>query len=426
MRRVMEKVGQGKKKRVLKPVAVLSREEYQGLEVNGRVEAIQSLMQLGLMAVQEEMEREVEHLAGALRSRVPHGKDLVRYGSNPGSVKLAGQRVGIRVPRVRNQPRGSEVPLESYQKFRQQSGEVQEQLVKQVLYGLSCRNYESASQKLPETIGMSASSISREFIEATAQRLKEFQQRDLSGLDLVALWLDGKSFAEDTLVIAVGLTMQGEKIPLGFVQAGTENESVLGAFLEELIHRGLQVEQGLLVVLDGGKGLRAAVKKVFQHRALVQRCQWHKRENVVGYLAKSEQSAMRKKLQRAYEKATYTEARTELNRILKSLQQTNLSAAKSLQEGLEETLTLHRLGCFTKVGISLKTTNGIESLLSQVERYCRKVTYWKNSSQKQRWLASALMDIEPRLNRVKGYQHLRLLREAIQKELNISRQIQVA
>ena len=135
---------------------------------------------------------------------------------------------------------------------------------------------------------------------------------------------------------------------------------------------------------------------------------------------------MRRRRQRAYERPTYTEATAALSRILKNLQQTNLSAARSLEEGLEETLTLHRLGCFAKLGISLKTTNCIESLLSQVERYCGKVTYWKNSSQKQRWLASALLDLEPRLNRIKGYHHLHLLREAIQKEMKSSPQAEVA
>jgi transposase-like protein len=288
------------------------------------------------------------------------------------------------------------------------------------MYGISCRNYEAAAEAIPGAIGLSASTVSRQFIEATAKQLRQFQERDLSELNLVGLWLDGKTFAEDTMVIALGLTLEGRKVPLGFVQAGTENAGVLGVFLQELLQRGLKVESGVLVILDGGKGLRAAVKQVFRKRALVQRCQWHKRENVVKYLPKGEQGSMRRRLQRAYQKPTYREARAELDTILGELQQRNLSAARSLEEGLEETLTLHRLGVFSPLGNSLKTTNCLESIMSLVEARCGKVSHWKNSSQKHRWLAASLLDIEPRLRRVQGHRHLPLLREALQKELGIT------
>jgi transposase-like protein len=180
------------------------------------------------------------------------------------------------------------------------------------------------------------------------------------------------------------------------------------------------------VVIDGSKGLRAAVKRALGKRAVVQRCQWHKRENVLKHLSKGEQAAMRRRLQRAYEKPTYQEAKAALNEILRELEQRNLSAARSLEEGLEETLTLHRLGVFGPLSVSLKTTNCIESIFSQVETRCRKVSHWKNASQKHRWLAASLLDIEPRLRRIRGYRHLPLLREAIQKALGIAAQQQVA
>lgn len=410
----------GKKKRVLERVEILTPEEYGGMPLEAKVEVIQSLIRLGMMHVQEELSQEVEKLAGRVREREEGGKERVRYGSNPGSVKIGGQRIGIRVPRVRDQKKGLEIPLESYRAFRQQPGEVEEKVLRKVLYGISCRNYELAADSVPGAIGLSSSTVSRQFVEATAKRLRAFQERDLSGKDWVALWLDGKAFAEDTQVIAVGLTLEGEKLPVGFVQAGTENEKVLSAFLEELVQRGFGSERGLLVIIDGGKGLRAAVRKVFGKLALIHRCQWHKRENVIKYLPKSEQSSMRRRLQRAYQRPTYAEAKAELQRILADLRDRNLSAARSLEEGLEETLTLHRLGCFATLGTSLKTTNCIESILSQVDLRCRKVTYWKNSSQKHRWLAASLLDVEPRLRRVRGYRHLPFLREALQKELGIS------
>lgn len=416
----------GRKSKVLGPAEVLSVEEYEGLTVDARVEAIQALIPLGLMHIEQELCREVEELAGRRHEHPAGGKEVVRYGSNPGSVRLAGRRVPIRVPRVRNQRTNLEVPLDRYRAFQGQSGEVDERLLRKVLYGISCRNYEAAADAVPGAIGLSASTVSRQFIEGTARQLRQFQQRDLSGEDFVALWLDGKAFAEDLLVMALGLTLDGRKVPLGFVQAGTENGEVVTAFLQQLVDRGLCIDAGLLVIIDGAKGLRAAVKRVLGKRAVVQRCQWHKRENVVNYLPKGEQGALRRKLQHAYEKPTYSEAKAALNQIRLELQQRNLSAVRSLEEGLEETLTLHRLGLFAPLGISLKTTNCIESVLSQVETRCRKVSHWKNASQKHRWLAASLLDIEPRLRRIRGYRHLSLLREAVQKELGIQAQEQVA
>jgi transposase-like protein len=263
-------------------------------------------------------------------------------------------------------------------------------------------------------------------VEASAKQLKAFQERDLSEHDFVVLVLDGKTFAEDTMVMALGVTVTGEKVMLGFVQTGTENTQVVGDFLSELVGRGLRTENGLLVVIDGSKGLRAAVKKTFKDKALVQRCQWHKRENVVRYLPKSEQETMRHKLQKAYGKATYAEAKAALQKIDNTLEERNGSASNSLREGLEETLTLHRLGVFELLGRSLKTTNCLESINSLVEERCGKVDCWKNSSQKHRWLASALLDIEPRLNRISGYKHLPVLQEKLKQFLGLNKQSQAA
>ena len=175
----------------------------------------------------------------------------------------------------------------------------------------------------------------------------------------MALVLDGKTFAEATMVVALGITMTGDKRFLGFVETDTENEQVLTPFLRSLVERGLDVSQGLLVIVDGGKGLRAAGRKAFRHRALVQRCQWHKRENVVSYLAKREQPVWRQRLQRAYNRPEYDEALAALQSLQHELEDRNQSAAGSLAEGLDETLTLHRLGVYGVLGRSLKTTNGL-------------------------------------------------------------------
>lgn len=266
---------------------------------------------------------------------------------------------------------------------------------------------------------MSSSSVSRSFVKASAAKLREFQERDLSGEDFVSLVVDGKTFAEEMLVVALGVTLAGTKRFVGFVQTGTENEKVLTPFLRGLVDRGLDISDGLLVITDGSKGLRSAVKKAFKDKVLLQRCQWHKRENVVSYLPKQEQAEWRRRLQWAYNRETYDEAHKALLELHAELEDRNQSAARSLMEGLEETLTLHRLGVFGVLGRSLKTTNCIESVNALIEERCSKVDCWKNSSQKQRWLATALLDIEPRLRKVKGYLHLPKLREAIKRELKI-------
>ena len=417
--------GVKRKARVLKPVEVMSREEYGRLPLDVRVELIQAVIPLGLMYVKEELEREVKELAGERYCREGGEADLVRHGSNPGSVRLMGQRVGMRVPRVRNRRLEQEVPLRSLEAIRG-DGEVNERLLRGVLHGLSCRRYEEAAGAIPGAIGLSASTVSREFIQASAERLRQFQERPLHRYDLVAIFLDGKTFGQDTLVMGLGVTAQGEKVMLGFVQTGTENEKSLGEFLRGLMERGLNVESGVLVVVDGGKGLRAAVEKAWKDRALVQRCQWHKRENVLSYLPKTEHARWRGRLQEAYEKPSYEEANAALMKVHQELSVRNISAARSLEEGLEETLTLHRLGVFEVLGVSLKTTNCIESVMSQVEQICAKVDCWKNSSQKHRWLAASLLAIEPRLNRIKGHVHLSSLRTALQRELKMGVQARVA
>ncbi len=223
-------------------------------------------------------------------------------------------------------------------------------LLKRVLYGISCRNYEAAAEAIPGAIGLSSSTVSRGFVQASAAKLREMQERDLTGEDVVALFLDGKTFAEATMVVALGITLCGEKRFLGFVETDTENGQVLTPFLRSLLERGLDISQGLLVIIDGGKGLQAAVKKAFRKRALIQRCQWHKRENVVSYLSKGEQASWRKRLQWAYNRPEYEEALTALEQLHGELEERNQSAAGSLEEGLEETLTLHRLGVHAVLG----------------------------------------------------------------------------
>ncbi len=384
--------------------------------VDAKVALIQELIPLGLEAVAEALEAEVAALAGEWYRRSGGRPGAVRWCHQRGSVYLLDQKLPITYQRVRDRVQNTEIPLPTYQQL-QRPRAADTGLFRKVLHGLSCRRYEACAEAVPAAFGLSASTVSRRFIRASATKLQALCERRLEAYDVVALVLDGKTFADDAMVIALGITLRGEKVILGFVQTATENERVCAAFLRELVERGLRAEPGLLVVLDGAKGLHKAVQTVFGAQALVQRCQWHKRENVVRYLPKPQQATWRRKLQAAYERPTYAEAKGALLRVRTELRLLNESAVRSLDEGLEETLTLHRLGLFGPLGLSLKTTNCLESLLAQVASYTGKVDRWRNSDQKQRWVASALLEIEPRLRRIKGYRHLPLLRAALQREI---------
>lgn len=406
-------------------VRIISREEYQEMPVNARIDLIEALIPLGLMAIKEELEKEIAFRIGSRYSRKQEGCSLYRHGSNQGSVRLAGQKVSMDIPRIRDTKNNREISLDTMKDLKAR-GELDEMAFKRMLYGLSCRDYEEATRLLPEAIGLSASSVSRQFIEASKHKLKELMERDLAGYDIVAIIIDGKDFKNESMVIAVGVTMEGKKVFLGFVQTETENRRSIELFLKELLQRGLDVSPGILAVVDGSKGLISAIKSALNQRVLIQRCQWHKRENVISHLAKKDQGHWRKRLQKAYSRPTYQEAFAELSRIKKDLEMVNLSAVASLDEGFEETLTLHRLEVFPFLSASLKTSNCIESINSLIEQRCGKIDYWKNSSQKQRWLAAALLDIEPRLQRIRGHQHLPLLRDALQKTLGITSPLEMA
>jgi len=417
MKRLPQLVARGKKDRRLGEPSELDREAIDALNAEARIELIQALIPVALAEVGRTLGEEVEQLAGQRHARKGEGESYYRHGSNPGTVRLGGQRHPVRVPRVRG-PDG-EVRLESYDRLHGASGDVDEGLYRKVLLGISCRDYEAAVEAVPGAIGLSKSTVSREFKKATARQLKAFQERDLSQYDVVAVFLDGKSFAEDQMVIALGSLLNGDKVFLGFVQTDTENARAIKIFLRGLADRGLDLSAGALMVIDGSKGLKAGAEAAFRGHVLIQRCQWHKRENVISYLPRKEQTYWRGRLQRAYERPTYKEAKRELMAIRSELEELNQSAVASLDEGLEETLTLHRLGVFALVGRSLKTTNIIESVNAQAEQRCGRVDHWRNSNQKQRWLAAALLNIEPRLRKLSGYRHLPSLRTAIQKELRI-------
>ena len=343
---------------------------------------------------------------------------MVRWGAPSGSIFLADQKLPIRVPRVRDREAQCEVPLATYAAL--QTPRAQDVgLFRKVLGGLSCREYEAAAEAVPEAFGLARSSVSRRFIRASASELRRLQERRLDDAEWLVLVLDGKTFAGDQVVIALGVTATGEKRILGLVQTASEHKRVIGLFLRELGDRGFPLDQPLLVVLDGAKGLRSAVRDVFGD-VPVQRCQWHKRENVVSYLAKQDQSAWRRKLEAAYGHATYGDAKRALDRLHGELRVLNESAAASLAEGLEETLTLHRLKVVSELGVSFRSTNLIESVMARLEAKTHRVTRWRTSDQKLRWCAAALWAAERQFRCVQGSRHLPLLKQALIRTLTSS------
>lgn len=356
-------VGRSKKEKKLGKAQIVRREDLEAAELDPRIEMIRALIPLGLAEIYAVLDEEVRELAGDRYARKGEDGKGSRYGSNRGTVRLAGQRVPIRVPRVRGAE--GEQALAGYRKLAGR-GEVDDTLLRRVLYGISCRNYEAAAEAVPGAIGLSSSTVSRRFVEASAEQLRTLQERDLSGEDVVALFLDGKTFAADMLVLALGITMEGRKRVLGFVQAGTENERVLSPFLRSLVDRGLDVSEGVLVIVDGAKGMRAAVRKCFKERAVVQRCQWHKLENL---LAKAPKHC-HEELKRDYAGITHAGDREEAEKAYEAFcrkwQKLVPEVVTSLEEAGVDLLTFY--GFPPEMWKSLRTTNLIERINGEFRR----------------------------------------------------------
>jgi len=374
-----------------------------------KMTVIQELIPLGLKAVAAELQGEFMKLVGAKHSRAGNN---ARWGLQDGSVYLRDQKFAVRVPRIRDVEANKEVTLESYQRL-QKPFDDDGGALRRLLHGLSTHKYQESSSLAAEAFGISASNLSKRFKRGSAEKLRQLQTRSLSQYDIIAIFIDAKRYAEDGIVVALGVTMAGEKIILGVEQIHSENSRAIIQWLDKLIERGLKFEKGILFIIDGSKGIKKAIEQRFSGYAVIQRCRWHKRENVVAYLDKPQQAVFRRRLQEAYAKTTYKEASAEFNQLHKELENVNMSAANSLMEGLEETLTIHRLGLSPELAHSLSTTNCIEALMAQMGSYTDKVDRWHNSDQILRWTATACMDIEPRLNRIRGHRYLNVLRNKL-------------
>lgn len=404
---VAKKRGKAKAKISDKRRAVMQRiiDSY-SKELDVKMAVIQDLIPLGLKAVADELKGELERMAGKRHSRDGNN---TRWGWQDGSVYLRDQKFPIRVPRLRNVEMNEEVPLEAYRRLQTPFDDDKDTVMK-LLHGLSTHKYHESSSLAAEVFGISPSNLSKRFKRSSADKLKEIQTRSLSQHDIVAVFIDAKRYADDGLMVALAVTTDGNKFTLGIEQSHTENSRAIEQWFDQWIERGLRFEDGILFIIDGSKGIRKAVEQKFSSYALIQRCRWHKSENVVSYLDDAQKAVFRRRLKDAYNKTTYKEAKASLEQLYRELEKVNISAATSLLEGLEETLTIHHLGLSTELAKSLSTTNCIESVMSQMGSYTDKVDRWHNSGQILRWTATALMDIEPRLYRIKGHRYLKVLR----------------
>jgi putative transposase len=396
---------------------------------------------LPMVEVWEELQPQVEHLAGLVGLQIIRGvieeevtrrvgprhhpdgaSSCVRWGQQPGYVVFAGQKVTVERPRVRTRE-GQEVQLDSYARL-QHDGRRQRAVREGIVAGLTSRQYRRAVQSVLDGYGIEKSSVSREFVQASAAQLKQLYERRLDDLDLVVLWIDGIQVGKQVLVVALGMETSGKKHVLGLWQGATENTTVVKELLEDLLARGLDPERRYLFVIDGAKALRAAIERVFGQRAEVQRCQIHKRRNVKDHLPKQAQGDTDRRIRNAYAMTNYADAKAELEKIFRQLERVNPSAARSLEEGMEETLTVHRLGVGALLRRTLASTNPIESCLSTVERVARNVKRWRGGDQSLRWTATGLLEAEKKFRKVKGYRELETLHHRLNPSL--TQQVQVA
>ena len=382
-----------------------------------RIGILQNHLSICQIMINELLEEEVIEKAGARYSRQkPNNGQWSRWGYNPGSVKIGDQKLKIEVPRLFDNLDEKNTPLQRYEEFKELP-EPTDQLLKGVLLGLSVRDYGQVIDSLGEGLGLSKSSVSRSFIERTEEKLKEFETRSIAHHKVLALFIDGKYLSKEQIIICLGITETGNKIPLCFTQAATENAGPIKDMLEQLKERGLNYSNGLLCVIDGSKGIRKAIVDCFGNKAIIQRCQWHKRENILSYLPEKYHESVKRQYQHAINQDKFEDAHAELQQLKADLEKVNVSASRSLNEAMDEILTLHKLGINIQFTRSFATTNCIENVNSQIRKYVGRVKNWSLSNERYRWIAVALLESELKMRKVNNFDKLDLMKTALIKEV---------
>jgi len=364
------------------------------------------LREAGLALMQTVMDEEVRHLAGE-RHQQHEGRRAHRWGKEDGYCVVDGQKVPIRKTRLRT-PDKREQRLGSYELF-QRSGPLQAGVWDKMMRGLSTRNYGAVVKDFHNAYGVEKSTVSENFIEASREKVKQLMERPLGQLRLCAVLIDGTPFKDRQMIAALGIGCDGTKTVLGIREGATENTAVVSALLSQLVERGLDFSTPRLYVLDGGKALAAAVRKHAGEAAWIQRCQVHKKRNVVDHLPDEHKADVKRKLQNAYQMADYADAKRALDRLHRELMDVNPSAARSLEEGMEETLTVHKLRVPDQLRRTLCCTNVIESAFSIVETVCRNVKRWRDGDHIERWVGSGLLVAERQFRKVIGHRQIPLL-----------------
>jgi len=371
----------------------------------------------GLSVMQAMFEAEVTAVAGPKGKHDPE-RTVVRHGSEKGSVTLGGRRVPVSRPRART-VNGHEVPLQSYAQFA--SDDLLQQVVlERMLAGVATRRHARIAEPVGTAVSDTARStgrsvVSRQFVKQTETALAELLARDLTGQDIKVLMLDGEHLADTCVVVALAITADGRKLPVGLWDGATENKTVVKALLADLVCRGLSADDGLLIVIDGAKALAAAVKEVFGALAAVQRCTLHKRRNVADLLPDKEKAWVDAKLVKAFNHPDHELGLRNAKHLAGLLDKTYPGAADSLREGLEEMFTVSRLGIDGRLAKTLITSNPVESMISIARTTNRNVTRWRDGHMVLRWTAAGMLNAERSFRRIKGHKQMPQLVAALHR-----------
>ena len=360
----------------------------------------------GMAVLGELMELDRVELCGPKDAKDPD-REFVRNGTTATSVVLGGRRVPIRRPRVAATD-GSPEPMLASFAAAASSDLLTSVAVERMVAGISTRKYRRANEPMGHHVteaasGESKSAVSRRFVQGTRKALDELIHRDLSGLEVAVLMVDGVDFAHESCVVAMVITTDGTKIPVGLRHGDTENKVLVSALLADLVERGLDYSGGLLVIIDGAKALATAVRSVFGDLALIGRCQLHKARNVEGHLPKSEQPWVRRRLVEAFHHPDPDQGLADARRLATDLDTTYPDAAGSIREGLEEMFTVRRLGVTGTLARSLRSTNPIESMISTARVTTGNVKRWRDGEMRRRWCAAGMLEAEKSFRRIKDY-----------------------
>jgi len=375
---------------------------------------------VGLGVLGELIAEEVEEVVGPKGCHDPD-RTAVRHGREAGEVTLGGRRVAVEHPRVRSADGDHEVALQTYRHFADRDA-LSRVVLERMLAGVSTRRFGRTQEPVGERVeaearSTSKSSVSREFVARTREHLEALMARRLDDVRLAVLMVDGIELKGRTNVVALGITTDGVKIPLGLWEGSTENAAVATALLSDLVDRGLDVEQGVLCVLDGAKALRKAVRDVLGVQTPVQRCIRHKERNVLDHLPERDRPVVKRRLRRAWADSDHERALGALKLLAQELDRSHPGAAASLREGMEETLTLIRLGIRGSLKQTLESTNPCESMIECVRRSARNVKRWQSGDMALRWTAAGMLEAERQFRRVIGYRDLAKLSVAIERDL---------